>query len=243
MTLLLGALTANSVVLGADGIEFLHAPGKPKRQDILNCRKLWFSDSMPVVLGVHGQNRLIEVGSHLESQRLAIEMLSEILFDIAPTTTVRELCESIYERLAPDVDYTFQALAAASILTAPIGILVMGFDSDGGRARCYEAWWPLPHERDTSRILQHPQNGELPAVMHSGDGARFAKTAISHGGRYSVARLNKATASEIQQYIRTLYDKAESLQSHAAKEFGGHYHEVTVTADGARWTVDPSDVA
>ena len=72
--------------------------------------------------------------------------------------------------------------------------------------------------------------------MHCGDGAKYALSAITHGGRYSVERLNKAPPTEAQTYVRALYKKADSLQPRDRIEFGGDYHEITITSGAAEWS-------
>ncbi len=240
MTLLLGALTSEAIVLGADGIEFRHAPGAPKRQDLLNRQKLFHLNDRPIAIGIHGQNRLISRGGSINSQWLAIEILPKLVQEIDHDGTVAQFCHHVFERLTADVLFTFGTLARGGISAAPMGILVVGFDQTRNRPECYEAWWPLPNGHEQPHVIEHPRDRRIPAVMHSGDGAAYATTAITHGGRYSVDRLKKSAANETQQYVRSLYKKAESLQPRDQIEFGGDYHEITVTYDGAKWSVDAS---
>ena len=47
-------------------------------------------------------------------------------------------------------------------------------------------------------------------------------------------------STETQQYVRSLYEEAESLQPRDQIEFGGDYHEITVTRDGAEWSAGES---
>jgi len=237
MTLLLGALTSDAVVLGADGIEFRHAPGVSKRRDLLDRQKLFSLDDHPIAVGIHGQNRLVSQGGSINSQWLAIDALPSLVRKIDHDGTVDVLCRNVFDRLMSDVCFTFETLTRAGILAAPLGILVVGFDHKRNTPRCYEAWWPLPNGPEQPRVIEHPRDRRIPAVMHSGDGARYAKTALSHGGRYSVDRLKKTSLNETQQYVRTLYKKAEMLQPREGIEFGGDYHEITVTPDRAEWTI------
>jgi hypothetical protein len=240
MTLLLGALTSKAVVLGADAIEFRHAPRVPKRQDLLDRQKLFHLDDYPLAVGVHGQNRLVSQGGSVDSQWLAIDVLPMLVREIDHGGTVERLCRALFNRLMSDVTFTFKTLNSAGIAAAPLGILVVGFDQRRNRPQCYEAWWPLPAGHEQPRVIEHPQDRRIPAVVHSGEGARHVKTAIAHGGRYSVDRLKKTSLKETQQYVRTLYKKAERLQPRDQIEFGGAYHEITVTPDRSQWSFNLS---
>jgi len=237
MTLLLGALTSEAVVLSADGIEFLHAPGVPKFPGLLNRQKLFHLEDHRIALGIHGQNRLISRGGSLDSQWLLIEALPKRMQELDHDGTVVGFCHSLFNCLMPDVLFTFETLARAGLRTAPLGILVIGFDGTRKQPQCYEAWWPLLNGGGQPQVIEHPKNRQIPAVMHSGDGARYAKDAISHGGRYSVDRLKKTSPTETQQYLRNLYKRAESLQLPDGIEFGGNYHEITVTPKDVKWSV------
>jgi hypothetical protein len=237
MTLLLGALTSDAVVIAADGIEFRHARGLPKTQDRWDRQKLFCLDDCPIAFGIHGQNRLISPGGSLDSQWLIIDVLPKLVQEIGHNGIVEEYCRSVFDRLTSDVLFTFDELDRAGIKGAPLGLLVMGFDANAIRPRCFEAWWPLPTEPGEPRVIEHPQDRRIPAVLHSGDGAHYAETALSHGGRYSVDRLKKSSPNETRQYVRTLYKKAEMLQPRDGIAFGGAYHEITVTPDRSDWSV------
>lgn len=240
MTLLLGAITRRAVVLAADGLEFLHSPGAPKREALSNRRKLLPLDERRIVLGVHGQNRLARTGEGLESQRLVIEMLPELVSQLPPSGEVAETARALQELLVTDVLHTFKELMRVGIHPAPLGILVTGFGTNATSPECYEAWWPLLGQQDQPRIIQHPENRQIPAVIHSGDGTRYVTKVIRvHGGRYNVDQLKNATIKKTQGYVRALYRKAESRQPRDSREFGGMYHEITVTAEGCSWTVPP----
>jgi hypothetical protein len=239
MTLLLGALNTSAIVLGADGAEFRHAPNQPKYLDATNRRKVLPVSGRSMAVGIHGQNRLMSPGDTLAKQWLLIDAIPTMIEEMNSATTVEALCRELFSCLTPIVMHTFAVLSAAQIQAAPIGLLVVGFDAGVLRPRCFEAWWPL-HQAERSGVTEHPRDRKIPAVMHSGDGARFAQTAISHGGRYSVDRLSNADEKSTQEYVRTLYKKAESLQPSQAIEFTGEYHEVTVTPVTATWSINES---
>lgn len=236
MTLLLGALTSEAIVLGADGAEFRYTPNKPKHLDVLNRTKLFPVQEQAIAVGIHGQNRLISHGCDINSQWLAIDVLPKMIQKIDVNQTVAGLCQYLFDLLTSDVIYTFETLSSANIQAAPMGILVVGFDNSTKFPQCYEAWWPLLHEPDQARVIRHPRDQCIPAVIHSGNGASFARKVISHGGRYSVDRLNKSTLEMTQEYVRSLYKKAEKLQIQDRIEFGGNYHELTVTRDKVEWS-------
>jgi len=182
MTLLLGAIIHRAVVLAADGLEFLHSPGAPKRENVSNRQKLLPLDERRIVLGVHGQNKLARTGEGLESQRLVIEMLPELVSQSPSSGEVAGIARALQELLGPDVLYTFKELMRAGFDPAPLGILVTGFGTNATRPECYEAWWPLPGPQDQPRIIEHPENRQIPAVIHRGDGTCYHIFAQKSGG-------------------------------------------------------------
>lgn len=108
--------------------------------------------------------------------------------------------------------------------------------TDVSRPKCFESWWSLERP-EVPQVTEHPADRRIPAIVHSGNGAKFAQTAIAHGGRYSVERLKNADGKKMQEFVRALYRKAESIQPSQSIEFTGEYHEVTVTPNAATWTV------
>ncbi len=236
MTLLLGAFNTNVIVFGADGAEVHYGPNQQVLYTVPNQRKLLPIPGRAVALGIHGTNCFASRGTTHDEYWLVIDKLQGMVDGIYPRTTVEGLCRELACRLTGDVEHTFQLLASKDIRTGPMGLVVAGFDNNLPRPRCWEAWWPLEKPTEPS-ITDLLKDKGIPEVIPSGKGAKYAKTAISHGSRYSVDRLKKADLKKTQEYVRVLYRKSESLQPNGSIDFGGDYHEISVTPHGASWSV------
>lgn len=241
MTLILSAVKKQFAVVSADGAEFRHNPGKPKFMEVKNRQKLFLLSGRSVVLAVHGQNRLTTIGEGLASQRLVGDILEGLDTELAQIPTVERITQKLIDLLTPDVTYTFQLLQSVGIHQSALGICVVGFDSDGGRSRGFEAYWPMLTDQSTPRMIKHILDEDEVRIIHSGTGTEYAKRVIDDPHhQYNPNRLKRASISETQKYVRGIYRDASTLQPKSSPEFGGNYHEVTITRDQSRWAIPPS---
>jgi hypothetical protein len=241
MTLILSAVKKQFAVVAADGAEFRHNPGKPKFMEVKNRQKLFLLSGRSVVLAVHGQSRLTTIGEDLASQRLVGDILEGLGTELAQIPTVERITQKLIDLLTPDVTYTFQLLQSVGIHQSALGICVVGFDSDGGRSRGFEAYWPMLTDHGAPHVIKHILDEDAVRIMHSGTGAKYAQSAINNPHlQYDPNQLKRASISKTQKYVRGVYRNASTLQPKSNPEFGGDYHEVTVTYDQLRWTIPPS---
>jgi hypothetical protein len=237
MTLILSVVKKQFAVVAADGAEYRVYLGKSKSIEVKNRQKLFPLSSRSVVLAVHGQNRLTSIGKKLDSQQLIGDILNDLDKELVQIPTVEGIAHKLIDLLTPDVTHTFRLLQSDGIHQSPLGICVIGFDSDGERSRGFEAYWPMLTDPNTPDVIKHIQDNDEVRIMHSGTGAKYAQSVIKNlHFPYNPNQLKNASISKAQKYVRGVFRNATIMQPKANPEFGGDYHEVTITQEQLKWT-------
>jgi hypothetical protein len=74
-------------------------------------------------------------------------------------------------------------------------------------------------------------------ISHGGSGVKYAVIIINNRSlRFHPDYIKKTSILKIQNHIRGLYKAAAKIQPKSDPEFGGHYHEVTITNEKLIWS-------
>ena len=223
MTFIVSAVTKNIAVVGADGLGFGGADGTVPVET--NRCKLFPIAGRKVIVAVHGQDKLTVIGKPEKP-------IGSIFDDLAPVLsrvmTVKDIADKLYDLLSRHIDHTFRLLKNSHNFETVLGLCVIGFDTDGGKPKGFEAFWPKLSvgENPSVKPLFHTE-----PVMYSGLGGEYAPKF------YDKNKLIDASEHQLQTFVRSLYERADlSQHQHAACKFGGQYHEVTITQEQLKWT-------
>lgn len=242
MTLILAIAKKEYIVVAADGYEFTQDAGEPRILSLSNRQKIFPLLGRNIVLAIHGQNRITSAGKGLDSQRLVGDILDGLSSELSTIQSVEGIAQRINDLLTPDVTHTFRLLQSDNNHHSSLGVCVYGFDSDDSRSKAFESYWPMITDQDsTPYVIRHIQEKDDVRFIYSGSGKRYAESiANNRAMRLHPDYLRKAPISKAQKHIRKLYKDSFQMQPKSNPEFGGHYHEVTITKGQTRWTVLPA---
>ena len=228
LTLILGALTPDAIVLAADGLcRKDEADGRTWYQE--NLQKIFPLRDRPLAIVHHGQNvingrdvrRLIE--EFEDANRGALDAL-----DVLSTANL------FRDFVGNDVMETLSALSKAGFQPDGVGFWVAGILPRQG-PRLYELFWP--HKPDPRR---HPSDGGATGRIIGGDGQNIAGDVLQrYKSRFRPERLKPPGVAHAQEYVRRLYHQASQHHDQICRNriFGGKYHELVVLDRGWEWTI------
>lgn len=232
MTLLLGALNPNHLVLAADGLCRKTDP-KKGRWFVADVQKVYPFAGLPLAIAHHGQNVICG------------RSVGEIARDFQADAGKRLRFMQVKDIAAALKSYLHQAAAqevTSQRNTDPacvIGFWIARCTPGVGASMCELIWDPQP------RIVVFYCG--CSRWVWAGYGMGIAeKIWQTSEGKYSLRP--STSLREARRLIRQFYDQAEqdavtqAGRADCEPLFGGHYHQLTITSDGCTWDVPPCSI-
>jgi len=234
MTLIVSAVTKKIAVVASDGLEFRHRQDGSKYVETVDRQKIFPIPERSALLAVHGQNRLTTLGQGLDSQRLVGEVFNDLYSELVSIPTIEGIANRLLDVLTPDVDHTLSLLKSELNHHSPIGVVVIGFDVAGDRARGFEAYWPSLNDKNNSKgVIKHVLDNDEVRILFSGTGDKYAKSVIGQlKYKYDQNKLKRASEQKLQAYVCGVFQDAFKRQKDTNLEFGGQCQVVTVVQTG-----------
>lgn len=236
MTLIIGLIAEDRIVLGADGAEFRHDPGQPKYMHVVNRKKLFPIPGRSVVISISGLNRLPGPNRDMafSAQPLISDVLSLYFDELAQIETIQGIAHRIKEILQDDIEYILEDLSKGDKELGFLRITVFGFDFNETVPHVFEQTWE--HEKYSGVMPIVVPEGER-TIFHDGTGSSLVKSIINTpDSDYFLNRIVSVAISGFEQYVKGLYAAADARQDPKQIEFGGDYTQVTITQHGLVWS-------
>jgi hypothetical protein len=218
MTLMLGSVRPNDVVLTADGRSTTRTKGVVTKIDD-RFQKLFPVPDHPVVIGNLGEN-------HLDGKPVG-EFLADFMRQLnAGNSTLEQISDQLRCFAHPAVRRRLKAVNAGDLRC---GFWVAGFGAGEEHPRLVENFWKWKDQ-----VLSCDERQFLPiAIVEGGDGQKQI-----HPADWRVEK--DETVEQVRDYHKTMMDQAIN----AKVEFnsvGGHVHELVITPSEWKWTQPPPE--
>ena len=227
MTLLLAARARNHILLTADGRCFVTNRGmRESTSDTL--QKVFPVGSRPVALAHHGENVL---GGQPVAQ--VVEAWFCRYENVIRTANMRELSLLLASSLDNVVSATLNRIRDSKTC----GFWVCGVENTSLRPQIYEVIWQKESPREI--IVRINPHGDL---LMGGDGSQFIKTFLQERVTEHLS-WHGVFSGDLQFSVdlhKELFRQADDAQKHLEQDvFGGHMHQLVVTATGCQWIIPP----
>lgn len=220
MTLLIGTVSKDNVVLTADGLSVPN-PQTGAGISSQDFQKIFPLTNLPVAIVHHGFNILngLPVDQFVQS-------FIESKVDKLCVFTIRELASCLHE---------FSEPAANNILSNPtnegvVGFWIAGFGHREDKPELYEVCWP-----DAPMPKQH-----YPIVL-GGNGKQYVECFLRQPlASFRPDRVREYSVTTACKYHQEIYSQAEEQQERSGVIiFGGARHQLTILKDAWKWTIKP----
>ena len=221
MTLLLGTVSKNNVVLTADG---LSRPNPITGQGISssNYQKIFPLTNVPIAIVHHGFNIL----KNREVGEIIRDFDAHHMGLIAKSTLI-ETTDALIQFVDSDAQLIFQNPANKGV----IGFWIAGFSKGKNKPELFETCWP-----DDVKPQSHKN------LVMGGDGKKFIRRFLDVAlGPFHHEKVHNYNSRLARQYHATLYKRAEDKQAKEGENvFGGHKHQLVISKKECTWTIPPS---
>lgn len=220
MTLLIGTVSRDNIVLTADG---LSSPNPQTGAGISaqDFQKIFPVSNLPVAVVHHGFNIL----DGLPVDQFVQDFI-EAGVDKLGVLTIREIASRLRE---------FSEPAANKILSHPtnegvVGFWIAGFGHREEKPELYEVCWP-----DAPAPKQH-----YPIVL-GGNGKQYVECFLRQPlASFKPDRVWEYSVTSACQHHQAIYSQAEAKQDKSkAIVFGGEQHQLAILKDAWKWTIAP----
>jgi hypothetical protein len=222
MTLLIGTISKNCVVLTADGISRPNpiTGGGEKKDDL---QKIFPHESLPIAIVHHGFNII-------DGQPVRFRIMD--FFDSFKDDIANLSIKDISNQLMGFMDSYVEQTLMNPNNRGGVGFWVSGFGISQNKPTLFEIFWP-------SDVTLKEHNG----IILGGDGKVFISEYLHKKlGTFSpkINRVKQYKAGLAAIYHDKLYDKAEKNQrSKAEYIFGGKKHQLVIKKSGCEWLLPP----
>jgi hypothetical protein len=220
MTLLIGTVSDEHVVITADGLSLVNPEtggGIPSN----TFQKIFPVESLPMAFVHHGFNILggNPVGRFIEGYTSA-----------HATTLVSSTIKDIAEHFRSYAERDARNVLANQTNKGVVGFWIAGFDVGKGKPELFEICWP-----------QKPAPCKHQPIVFGGCGKDFIERYQSQPlVPFRPDKIAEYSVSFARQYHQALYRQAELKQAKTGQTiFGGHQHQLVLTRAGWEWTRPP----
>jgi hypothetical protein len=223
MTILIGTVAKNNIVLTADGLSRAN-PITGAGMECGDLQKIFPHGTSPVAIVHHGLNI---INRKPTDQRVAdfYKFLAEYL----EASTLKQIANKFIDFIDDDANATFNDPSNKGI----IGFWIAGFSWRQTRPELFEICWP-----------DSITPSKFAGLIIGGDAQKFLDPYPHQLLRsYSPAKSNieKYSVTFAVAYNNVLYMTAERLQKASGEMvFGGHKHQLVIKSSGCSWTKSPT---
>lgn len=224
MTLLIGTVSKNNIVLTADGLSRAN-PITGKGMACEDLQKIFPYETSAIAIVHHGLNIIngIPVGQKVAS-------FYKLLADNKPEAyTIKQIAEKLVGFIDNDANATFSNTSNQG----GIGFWIAGFGSHQTQPELFEIWWP-------DKVTPEKWEG----LILGGNGKNFLdpypEQLLRSYPRPVKPNIKRYEAMFAAAYHNGLYATAERLQEASGQiVFGGHKHQLVIKSSGCTWTRSP----
>ena len=220
MTLLIGTLSNNNVVITADGLSLVNSiTGAGIGSDTF--RKIFPIPGIPIVFAHHGLNVL--------DDKLVSQYIECFVSKCSSTLAAADV-ETIAQNLRLYGEAAAQKALADPTNLGVVGFWIAGFSPERKRPEFYEICWPYK-----------PEPCKLDGVILGGDAQNFIAGFLSQPlGSFKPKAVRGYSTNLVTMYHQALYSQAEQKQAKlGGTMFGGRRHQVVIEKTGWRWSITP----
>jgi len=219
MTLLIGTLSKNHVVLTSDG-RCVKETSTQDKTILDNYQKIFPFLNLPLAIAHHGQNII----NGLDIKKI-IYNFSNHNIDFSKSS-ILEICNFFKDFLNEDAKMSLSSFANPTV----IGFWITGFSPGADKPEFYEICWPDNIE---------PQSHK--GLIIGGNGKKFINSYLFNAiGKYRPEKIKNCKVNYACIYQDKLYKIALEEQSKQGDQIiGGHKHRLVILKQNWRWEIEP----
>jgi hypothetical protein len=221
MTLIIGTISKNSIVLTSDGLSTPN-PLTGRGVSSSDYQKIFPLLGTPVAIAHYGLNIL---GKREVSE--VVGGFAAQYAELIQKSSVIDIAKTFVEFVKADVQLTLNDPTNEGI----IGFWITGFSPKRSKPKLYEIYWP-------NQIIPKSCKG----LVIVGDGKEFIMPYLGKAlGPFHPDQVYAYKGDYVRQYHDRLYNAAEAEQMRQGKRiFGGSKHQLTITRKECSWVIGPS---
>ena len=224
MTLLIGTVAKDNIVLTADGLSRAN-PITGAGMACEDLQKIFPHGTSPFAIVHHGLN----IVNRTSAARRVADFYKFLAKDLE-AYTLKQIADKFIDFIDDNANATFNDPSNKGI----IGFWIAGFGSRQTRPELFEICWP-------DSVIPKKFEG----LITGGDGRNFLEP-YPHQDQalrsYSPAKkvIERYSATFAVTYHNTLYTIAERFQKASGEMiFGGHKHQLIIKSSDCTWTIRP----
>ena len=231
MTLIIGLLARDRIIIGADGLEMLQTQSGFTPNSV-DCNKLIALPQRRVVIALSGANRYLIPETNPPQFQLLSHTLEGLKSYFAGLQTITEIANGLKQILETNIVATHTHVQQTTGMMQETRITIFGFDQNGRTPQALEQTWF--NGLYQGMLSKTDSQGNL-KLWYDGSGQPFVnKLVTTKNSKYYVNNTPNMKNHELDDFVKKLYNAACIAQEKAEPDkskhtFGGNYTQYTMT--------------